>query len=310
MEKITAVVVTYNRKELLFECLDALLNQTRKVDKIILINNASTDGTVEDLTSKGYLNNQVLQLVTLDTNTGGSGGFYEGMRLASQEECDWIWVMDDDTIPKKDSLEALLNAKNNIDENASFYASAVFGPNGEPMNVPRISTHKAANGYQDWYQNLAKNAVEIKEATFVSLLINRKAVLSCGLPCKDYFLWGDDAEYTMRIITHFGKAYFIGNSIVCHKRFGATNLDIRKEANAGRINMYYYFYRNNLINRSIYSSKRDVLKFMLGGVRTSLTSLKTKNGFSKFRTVYKGIGGYLSNKRKFKNYIKNQLKVR
>lgn len=310
MEKITAVVVTYNRKELLFECLDALLAQTRKVDKIILINNASTDGTVEDLTDKGYLNNKELQLVTLDTNTGGSGGFYEGMRLASQDECDWIWVMDDDTIPNKDALEALLNAKNSIDANASFYASSVFGPNGEPMNVPRVSTHKASNGYQDWYQNLSKNAVEIKEATFVSLLINKKAVVSCGLPCKDYFIWGDDAEYTMRIITHFGKAYFIGNSIVCHKRFGATNLDIRKEANKGRVKMYYYFYRNNLINRSIYSSKHDVFKFMLGGVRTSITSLKTKNGFYKFRTVYKGIGGYFSNKGRFKSYIKNQLKVK
>jgi GT2 family glycosyltransferase len=290
------------------ECLAAVLNQTRKVDKIILINNASTDGTVEALEENGYLANETISLINMESNTGGSGGFYEGMRQSLDVDCDWVWIMDDDTIPDANSLEELLAAKDKVDPQASFYASTVFGPEGEPMNVPHVSEQKAPNGYMDWYRHLGESCVEISEATFVSLLINRKAIEKCGLPCKDYFLWGDDYEYTMRIVRHFGKAYFVGKSRVCHKRFGATNLDVRKETAEGRIKLYYYFYRNGLINRKIYSSKSAWLRFALGGVRTSLTSLKTKYGWKKCCVVYQGIFGYFKHYKKFQKYIEQQIK--
>ncbi len=308
MDRVAAVIVTYNRKELLLECLDALLHQSREVDKIILINNASTDGTVECLSEHGYLNQEKIQLINMETNTGGSGGFYEGMRQSLSVDCDWVWVMDDDTIPFEDSLEKLLEAKEKTEGVASFYASTVFGPEGEPMNVPHVSMRKASNGYTDWYRYLGDSIVEISDATFVSLLIHKKAIEKCGLPCKDYFIWGDDYEYTMRIIQNYGKAYFVGKSKVCHKRYGATNLDVRKESAEGRIRLYYYFYRNGLINRRLYSSRSDVLRFALGGVRTSLTSLKTRYGWKKFRIVYKGIFGYLRWWKTFRSYIQSQIK--
>lgn len=308
MGKVAAVVVTYNRKELLLECLDALLRQSREVDKVILINNASTDGTVECLKENGYLDNKKILLINMETNTGGSGGFYEGMRQSLSVDCDWVWVMDDDTIPYEDSLAKLLEAKEKLGDDVSFYASTVFGPEGEPMNVPHVSSRKASNGYTDWYRHLGDSIVEIADATFVSLLINKKAIEKCGLPCKDYFIWGDDYEYTMRIIRHYGKAYFVGKSRVCHKRYGATNLDVRNETAEGRIKLYYYFYRNGLINRKLYLSRSDLIRFCLGGVRTSLTALKTKYGWKKFCVVYKGMFGYLRWRKTFRNYIQSQLK--
>lgn len=308
MDKVIAVVVTYNRKNLLIECLESILAQSKEVDKIVLINNASTDGTVELLEEKGYLNNHKIDLVNMKENTGGSGGFYEGMRQSLSLPCDWVWVMDDDTIPDEYCLEELLNAKEKTDSQASFYASTVFGPEGEPMNVPHISGRKAENGYAEWYRFLENSVVEISDATFVSLLINKKAIEKCGLPCKDYFLWGDDYEYTMRIIKNYGKAYFVGKSKVCHKRYGATNLDVRKEKAEGRIKLYYYFYRNGLINRKLYSSKVDWLRFALGGIRTALTSLKTEYGWEKFCVVCKGIHGYFRNWRRFRDYIQMQIK--
>ena len=53
----------------------------------------------------------------------------------------------------------------------SYMASAVYGENGEFMNVPKINTDKSESGYPDWYQYLENGIVKIKEATFVSLLI-------------------------------------------------------------------------------------------------------------------------------------------
>jgi len=109
-EKIAAVVVTYNRKELLKECLDALLAQTYPVDSIILIDNASIDGTPEFLKEQGYLKNPKIDYVRLPENTGGAGGFHEGVKRGYKKGYDWLWLMDDDAIAQKNTLEELMDA--------------------------------------------------------------------------------------------------------------------------------------------------------------------------------------------------------
>ena len=103
MVKIIAVVVTYNRLNLLQRVVGALKGQSRKLDKIYIINNGSTDGTKEWLDVQTGLN------VIHQENVGGSGGFYRGIQEASKEKCDWIWCMDDDVFPRENCLETLLN---------------------------------------------------------------------------------------------------------------------------------------------------------------------------------------------------------
>ncbi len=104
-ETVCAVVVTYNRKHLLLECLEAIRRRTRQVDGIYIIDNASDDGTPELLKENGYIpelppfnlsepyeiehriNNLVdgntinVFYVRMPENTGGAGGFYEKVRL-------------------------------------------------------------------------------------------------------------------------------------------------------------------------------------------------------------------------------------
>lgn len=247
MERVQAVVVTYNRKELLKECIDAILAQSVAVEKLILIDNNSTDGTKDFLQEKGYLENPVISYRKLPENIGGAGGFYEGMKIARDSgTADWVWIMDDDTIPTETCLEELLKAKSIIKESVSFLASAVRGSNHEAMNVPKIA-RKQFSKYTDWYQYLDQGIAQIVKATFVSLLINMEAVKTCGLPWKEFFLWGDDSEYTQRIIRDFGPAYMVGKSLAIHKRVGSDELSLVKENNEKRIPMYFYYYRNNLI---------------------------------------------------------------
>lgn len=246
MSKVYAVVVTYNRKELLCECIAAILGQTVSVDKLILIDNNSTDGTYEALEEKGYITDPIVEYIKLDENIGGAGGFYEGMKVAREESPSWVWIMDDDTIPNKTCLEELLNASEIIDGNISFLASAVRGIHNEAMNVPKISRNQF-NSYTDWYEYLEYGIVQIVKATFVSLLINGEAIKKCGLPWKEFFIWGDDSEYTQRIIRDYGSAYMVGKSVAIHKRFSSEALSIVREQNKNRIPMYFYYYRNNLI---------------------------------------------------------------
>ena len=246
MCKVQAVVVTYNRKDLLKECIDAILKQTAPVDKLILVDNNSTDGTEEFLTERGYLSNPVIEYMKLPENIGGAGGFYEGMKQAREYAPDWVWIMDDDTIPTETCLEELLKARDHIDGKISFLASSVRGIHGEAMNVPKIARNQFSE-YTDWYRYLDKGIAQIVKATFVSLLINFEAIKACGLPWKEFFLWGDDSEYTQRVIRDYGPAYMVGKSLTIHKRFSAEALSIVKEQNKNRIPMYFYYYRNNLI---------------------------------------------------------------
>ena len=308
-DRVCAVVVTYNRKELLGECLTALLNQTVVPDKIILINNASTDGTLEYLDEKGFSARPELEIITEEENLGGAGGFYEGLRhiRARRAEFDWAWVMDDDTIPQPDALEGLVRTWHRLRRKVSFLASCVYGPEGESMNVPEIDMKPSPNGYRDWYTSLDNSCVRISNATFVSLLIRVNAIARCGLPCKDYFIWGDDTEYTSRLIKYYGPAYLTGSSKVIHKRVNASALSLRRENDTGRIRMFHYFYRNNLINRELYQGPRSLLHFLLGAVRESVRCLPTKNGIEKFKVVYRGIGEYAQERKKFRHYINGQL---
>lgn len=143
MEKVIAVIVTYNRIKLLKECLNAVLSQTYKVHKIVLIDNASTDGTVDLFIKGGEYDKDVIDYRKMETNLGGAGGFYEGIKICRDMECDYVWIMDDDTIPYTDCLEELMSARSKIEGKIGYLASSIIGPDGEPMNVPAIDMRPA-----------------------------------------------------------------------------------------------------------------------------------------------------------------------
>lgn len=300
--------MTYNRKDLLAECLNAILRQSFHVEKTIIIDNASTDGTAGLLLANGFLDDPSIDYHLMDHNSGGSGGFYEGLRIAKNSDCDWIWLMDDDTVPSDDALEQLLQKNDCLKEDVSFLASCVYGPNGEFMNVPLISDKKADNGYLDWYCHLAESAVKLKDATFVSILVKKDAVKKCGLPCREYFIWGDDTEYTMRLIQYYGPAYLIGTSEVCHKRYNASALSLLKESDLSRIGLYSHFYKNNLINKKLYCSRSEFIFFLFGAIRTAYRCLFSDHGVAKFISVHKGLLGYITRCNYIREYIITQLK--
>jgi GT2 family glycosyltransferase len=222
-ETICAVVVTYNRKNLLIECLEGLRRQTRPVDAIYLIDNASTDGTPELLLEKGYIkelpplnivepwekefevenfvDHQSIKIhyVRMDENTGGAGGFYEGMKRAYEKGYDWFWLMDDDCCPTETCLEYLKNA----------FKNEVAGP----LVINRY-TQKP-----EWVKKkpLSKK-IAVKSLSFNGFFINRLIVGRIGFPNKEMFIYGDDEEYSYRI-RHFGyNLYLINNAILYHAK--------------------------------------------------------------------------------------------
>lgn len=313
VDHVVALVVTYNRKVLLTECLEAILSQTFPVTELIVIDNASTDGTQEHLKEKGILDNPCVKYVRMDTNTGGSGGFYEGLRLSREGTCDWVWLMDDDTIPTANCLEGLIKAKELLyqqGEKISFLASSIYGAEGEFMNVPIVSKKLSENGYGYWYKYLERGLINIDTATFVSLLINADAIAECGLPCKDFFIWGDDTEYTTRITTYYGDAYLVGNSVAIHKRKNAKALNLAYETEKSRIDMYHYLYRNNYIVGIYYKRTKRLakLKAFKSNFICALRFIKQDKGWHKFWIVLKGTWEGVMQYKRFRIFIDDQLK--
>ena len=126
---VCAVVLTFNRKALLLECLRALLGQTRPVDRVIVVDNASSDGTTKLLRAEGLL--ERVEYVRLERNLGGAGGFHRGMEEARRGDWDWIWVMDDDAEPRPDALERLLAGPAAADPATAALATTVVDRQGE-----------------------------------------------------------------------------------------------------------------------------------------------------------------------------------
>lgn len=300
MNNVIAVVVTYNRKKLLIECLDAIKNQTFSVSKIVVVDNNSTDGTNELFETSSAYDNSLFEYIKLSENIGGAGGFHEGFKHASKMNADWLWIMDDDTIPENTSLENFIKDLENLEQNKiSFLASSVYGPQGESMNVPIISNTASESGYPNWYFELDKGLVKIECATFVSLLINNNAVKEIGLPRKDYFIWGDDTEYTLRLTRHYGDAYLSGQSKVLHKRQVAKQLSVRDEENVSRLPLYFYYVRNNLINKREYFNLKvlikDIIRWEIESIAVLFTP-KVKYRFKKVRYIQKGLLSFLFGK--------------
>lgn len=245
-KKIAAIIVTFNRKDLLVECIDNLKKQTIKLSEIIVVNNNSNDGTKEILTTiKG------ITVINLEKNIGGAGGFNIGLRYAYEKGYDFFWAMDDDTMANNDALQALVVEYNILSqkENIGFLSSNVLWVDKTPcfMNVPVVN--QVFNEYAD------RGVLKIKSTSFVSLFLTRHALKECGLPIKEFFIWGDDWEFTKRISEKFNN-YFVGKSIVVHKMKNNSPADIVNDTN--RIDRYFYDYRNR-----IYVNKNDGMKYLI-----------------------------------------------
>ncbi|WP_324682448.1 glycosyltransferase family 2 protein [Bibersteinia trehalosi] len=196
-KSICAVVVTYNRKALLSRCIAALNSQTVEPDHIVVVNNASTDGTIDFLAEKGWLEHEKLTLLTLETNQGGAGGFYEGIKYAYEHNFEYIWLMDDDGLPDIDCLENLLPYAT---EN-SYIGPLVLNinkPNELTFTLRLPKSKTVLSDIQDIHKAQFKDIIPDIVMPFNGILFSRRLVSNIGFPRKEFFIWGDDIEYTWR----------------------------------------------------------------------------------------------------------------
>ena len=233
--RVVAVIVAYNRAALLQDCLTAIDNQTRRLDEVLVVDNASTDDSAA--VAKAHpLRPHVLSLTR---NTGGAGGFAVGVDLAVRRYgADWVWLMDDDTIPTPTALAELLRACEGYDGRVDIAGSAVVWSDGQPhpMNTPRQRWRVSD---ADLGRALAVGCLPVRTSSFVSLMVSADAVRRVGLPKAGYFIWNDDFEYSARVL-HHGIGLAVPASVVEHR----TKALAAADADPGP--RFYYEVRNKI----------------------------------------------------------------
>ncbi|WP_414468861.1 glycosyltransferase [Methanobacterium sp. ACI-7] len=292
-DTVCAVIVTYNRKELLIECLESLKSQTKPLNAIYIIDNASTDGTPSLLLQNEFIeklppdeldhnwekcflinspvdNSEIkLYYIRMRENTGGAGGFYEGVKRAYEKGYDWIWLTDGDTSHNNHLLErfsfyfemedlsALTNKVIDSSDKILIKTAGNLNFNGikYPMNILKPVEEK----------KYEKDSVhEIELATFVSLLVNRKAIEEVGFPKKEFFIHFDDWEFCLRLLK-YGKIFLITDCASIHKELPKKTVIPNKKN----------FYEKKFLGNIYLRQTLDNLSFTYFDIRNLIWTTKT-----------------------------------
>lgn len=210
---VVAVVVTYNRKALLVRCLEALLTQDAPCD-IAIVDNASTDGTKELLAESGLLGQPRIHYLRLVENIGGAGGFHRGVQFALSMGWEWLWLMDDDSLPRNTALGRLLEYASRSDD---VYASVALGTEDGFTRLSTPTAPVSGNGptMMD-YDELSQPVVEVSSLPFVGFFIHRDLASRIGPPRPDLFIYWDDLEYTMRSRRAGARTFLVRDSVIDH----------------------------------------------------------------------------------------------
>lgn len=228
--KVAAVIVTFNREKLLENCLISLLNQTRPLDEIIVIDNASYDAT-EEMVGRKF---PQITYIKLKENEGSAGGFYEGIKIAVENN-DLVWTFDDDVSVDKNALESLMKWLDILEKTERVGVVRSYVSKFSPFNGPKKTDGFAWRG----------------------TLIKKEVIKEIGLPKREYFLYADDAEYSLRITKNGYAIFLIPESLVIEKH-AADKMRFKvfgKETILYTENFRFYYAIRNQV--SLYFSYRD-----------------------------------------------------
>lgn len=249
-EKLGCVVVTRNRFFLLQRCLNGLLNQTSPPDSLIVIDNGSEDETPSVFRQGRFKDDSRIHYVRIEGNTGGAGGFHAGIARAMELGCDWIMVMDDDGCPEPNALECLMAVH---PDPAAIHAAAALADSGDEREL--VWSVAPVDGEDKGkvlirVDELKGSVVPVLNAPFIGMLFHHSLIERIGLPDKDFFVSGDDADICARAWAHAGGVRLVPSAVVRHPRierrrfnFGSRQVGVIALAPWRR----YYDTRNRLV---------------------------------------------------------------
>jgi rhamnopyranosyl-N-acetylglucosaminyl-diphospho-decaprenol beta-1,3/1,4-galactofuranosyltransferase len=301
--RIAAVVVTFNRAHLLQHLVKALADMPG-LDEVLVVDNASTDGTGDWLAGPGGQAGRVPVLArTLDHNTGGAGGFHEGLRWAVERGADLVWLMDDDGFPATDCLDTLLRYAGELDLWGPVVVDEMEPERlVSPIRLPGSARviHDMADVRRAAERGLIRGIV----IPFNGVLVTRDLVERIGLPRAEFFIWGDDVDYLWRAEAAGAR---IATVVAAHVLHPATD-DLGTPMMLGRTTYnhspsdlkHYCMARNNTVNLRRYRGWPHVLMFWAKTLWFyTLTRRRPGRLPMSARAAYAGLRGDFTGHRKY-----------
>lgn len=219
---IGVVLVTFNRLDKLKSALACYEAQSVRPKYMIVVDNCSTDGTSDFLKEwKAEEQGFEKEVLILNENTGGAGGFYAGMERGLCKEADWIWLSDDDAYPRTNAFEKLVlyyeKQSENEQKTIAALCSSVYNCgklHAAHRNHLKITKFKCRI-YSSTIQEYQKEAFEVDIFSYVGVLIRKTSLEKAGLDCRDFFIYCDDQEHSIRL-GRTGRLICVTDSIVDH----------------------------------------------------------------------------------------------
>lgn len=239
--KLGAVIVTFNRLDCLKKCLSAYDNSIENVDVLIVVNNNSSDGTGKYLEDWKKQDSKFERVVlNLEENLGGSGGFFEGLKYASENKLDWIWIHDDDAYIQKNTISELKKRinENNVEEVSAICAKVINGTGIQFSHRSRIRQKLFKVKTYAVPEEEYKNEFFLTNTfSYVGIAINNKKLNEVGLTNKDFFIHNDDIEHGYRL-SKVGKIITYPSIEIIHDNKEEKNNEITWKT--------YYSVRNHM----------------------------------------------------------------
>lgn len=260
--RIVAVVVTFNRLPLVERLLGVLGRGTVVPDEVVVVDNASTDGTADVVRAGDW--GVPVHLVALEENTGGAGGFRTGTETAMARGADLVWLMDDDGTPADDCLEHLLPLMDDHD----FVGPLVVDQDAPdrlvfPIRLPGTSRVLSSVAQAD--PGTTDGTIDGVVIPFNGVLLRRDLIERIGVPRAEFFIWGDDVEYLWRaeragarIATLHRARFFhpsvgdLGTPTLLGQTYNHSPSDLKA----------YCMARNNWVNLRTYRGLPQALAFL------------------------------------------------
>lgn len=212
--KAAVVIVTYNRHELLKECIECVYSQSRKFSYVVIVDNACTDGSSEWLDTLSYGNMHVIHETT---NGGGAKGFSDGVKFVHEKlDAEWLLLIDDDAMLSNNYIEEITKATTLYPGCKAFSGSVVTDGKIDVTHRKRVGgtlTFKITPVSLSEYE---QDSFVYDLCSFCGLTFSTSLIEKIGLPKAEYFIWYDDTEYSLRIRKHT-KIININSTNINHK---------------------------------------------------------------------------------------------